>query len=65
MTAAEIIPMRPRATDDAERLWWAYNDSRERMETLIRAGHTDMALVCACGDAYRAWLRAYTRDHVA
>ena len=65
MTTATIIPLRPRQGGDAERLWWAYNDSRERMETQIRSGHTDMALVCACTDAYRAWLRAYTRDHVA
>ena len=65
MTTAEIIPMRPRAGGDAESLWDRFCHARDALLGQIDEGRADMDVVCACADAYRAWLRAYSRDRIA
>lgn len=63
--SAAVLPLRPRAAGDAERLWGEYCRSRDDLIAEIENGKANMDTVCRCADAYRAWCRAYAWDRIA
>lgn len=62
---ADVIPLRPRASGDAEALWNEMQAARQALAEQMASGHFEFETACRCADAYRAWLRAYTRDRIA